>query len=321
MLMLYCEHCERDLTEEYNLVGRGLHCRTCGYPVLLMCEPDPPTLWEVHGVTKRNFKPRNRNIEATTPDEAIAKASEGKAGIIVDVASVKPIQVNAPTLAQMNFALTLGFVAPAAITGGELSFLISLAKQDREQLPELPPYQVPKLSLTPELESQVRMAVDDEVKLPPIRDIYDGYYELPSYLEPGQLYRINPHDLSCTCPEWRERRGMHSPGDIRRVCRHIFQELCELEIEKEFDIPIRLALRQLRCCENVCRLSGPLGTLIMGKDLDSDWVNVTGLFQGTPVVAGWNLHENRWAYDERPAGDKIIALCLKSLVENNFIKI
>ncbi|MBF0295607.1 MAG: hypothetical protein HQL96_10510 [Magnetococcales bacterium] len=48
-------------------------------------------------------------------------------------------------------------------------------------------------------------------------------------------YRVNLHQLTCSCVRFRRFRGFYPPNDIRRLCRHLRKELAATNLFNEFD--------------------------------------------------------------------------------------
>ena len=52
---------------------------------------------------------------------------------------------------------------------------------------------------------------------------------------PAITYDVNIARLSCTCPDFTGKRLHFPPGDVRRVCAHLYDKLYQTKAERAFD--------------------------------------------------------------------------------------
>jgi hypothetical protein len=115
-------------------------------------------------------------------------------------------------------------------------------------------------------------------------------------------YRISIDSISCTCPDFLDRRSSFGKNDPRRLCKHLIQVLLETG-----EIPVQLDNYndEIQRCGDYRRgfsLDELIRADIAGMNIeisippDSTWVNI--FLGGTRY--GYNHEEMRWSYGNVP---------------------
>ncbi|HEV58425.1 MAG TPA: hypothetical protein ENN87_13185 [Phycisphaerales bacterium] len=135
---------------------------------------------------------------------------------------------------------------------------------------------------------------------------YDRLYKAASRSEQGKWYKVNVQRLTCSCPDWQKRRSAYPPGDVRRVCKHVYDKLYQTGVEKHFDDIVRLLIRYGRRDRHFFRVDNARGTFVFGFTPGVPWVRVFAKVKGESVVGSYNMDEHRWAYDEVPQYERLL---------------
>ncbi|MBU1701434.1 MAG: hypothetical protein KJ927_10740 [Candidatus Eisenbacteria bacterium] len=77
----------------------------------------------------------------------------------------------------------------------------------------------------------------DYIKVPQRPESINKIYDAFSDTAKGASYKINPYEMTCTCPDFVDRRANYKPNDVRRACKHLARFLRNLDVicdEDEF---------------------------------------------------------------------------------------
>ena len=134
----------------------------------------------------------------------------------------------------------------------------------------------------------------------------DATIEVPSSSNASLRYHVNPHRMTCTCPDFLKNRIDQPHQTLLRACKHIRGQLAKVP-EYELTPFIPLFLSKFTYRHFVLSDSPPMivtyrrgGTWVNGFAVSSD---------GTLAEHGYSLLEKRWAYRRAPyAADEMIEL-------------
>jgi hypothetical protein len=98
---------------------------------------------------------------------------------------------------------------------------------------------------------------------------------------PATTYAVNVAHLTCTCRDFTDKRMAFSPGDVRRVCEHLYDKLYQTKVERDFDPLVQLFIRYGRTILTYRLVEDALGRFIIGFPFGPRYVRVSGPFRGS----------------------------------------
>lgn len=145
---------------------------------------------------------------------------------------------------------------------------------------------------------RLRHPPEEILHVGPIDAKFNRPYRAQSRSTPGQTYQVNVAQLTCTCPDFQKRRSKYPTGDVRRVCKHIYDKLYQTKVERSFDPVLKLVIRYGRRERHFIRIHSSDGDIVFGYCPERPWVRVLAVIADGPFLASFNLEESRWAIDD-----------------------
>ena len=131
----------------------------------------------------------------------------------------------------------------------------------------------------------------------PLPKRYDRAYKAHDG-QTDAVYEVNLARFQCTCPEWEHSRVGFPPGDVRRVCAHIYDKLLSTKLERTFDPILQLFIRYGRSMLSCHVLADELGVFIVGQPFGPRVIRAIGVLNGKPVLATYNFDLGEWSRGE-----------------------
>lgn len=127
---------------------------------------------------------------------------------------------------------------------------------------------------------------------------------------PGQNFRVDLSQRTCTCPDFQKLRANFATQDVRRLCKHAQARLQDLRLHQLIEPPLRALLLEERISPHHTYLIDQVGkTLVIHQWDGGAWFNTylpSASIADSPAGPreyerfGYNLNERRWAYQENP---------------------
>lgn len=141
------------------------------------------------------------------------------------------------------------------------------------------------------------------LRLKPFGPDSDREVEVESKTSTGR-YRVNLHRMTCTCPDFTDRRASRAHDDIGRACKHIREVILSLDTDAFGDELTRVLFKSpFGPYDRIFFAPDPRGdTAALGFVDGKPWVNVFCRREsGEPYTRfGYQPEEDRWAYDDVP---------------------
>lgn len=115
-------------------------------------------------------------------------------------------------------------------------------------------------------------------------------------------YDVNIARLTCTCDDFRRRRGHLSERDARRVCAHLYDKLYQTKVEQTFEPLVQLFIRYGREMLAYQSVDDAAGRCVVGLPFGDRQVRVIGVIRGKPILATYDCQTESWAGSETPLG-------------------
>ncbi len=132
----------------------------------------------------------------------------------------------------------------------------------------------------------------------PIDPKFNRIYKAHSRSDPNKSYEVNVAQLTCTCLNFQSSRAEHVPGDVRRVCAHLYDKLYQTKAEKSFEPVIQLIIRYGRKEHHFHRVQSAGSDIVFGFSSLVPWVRMLAIFGNDSVLGSYSLAENRWVGDD-----------------------
>ena len=119
-----------------------------------------------------------------------------------------------------------------------------------------------------------------------------------------QYYTVDPTNLSCTCPDFTERRADFPRSDPRRLCKHLMKQIDEYSIfdldtaHEVADVPAGRGFPMVD--RHLTTINGERVTAHLPANRNRPWVNI---YIGQERY-GYNVDEERWAYGNNPGEEQ-----------------
>ena len=162
--------------------------------------------------------------------------------------------------------------------------------------------------------------------LPPLPQELDKVRTIPSLKQGGVVYEVNLHQLTCTCPQFRHRRGFYPKGDVRRLCRHVRKELRLANALVHYDELTRRIIEGRGKDHCYARLNILGSDIAFGFHPRNDFARIftrrqmpedppEGPFTGPYDKFTFLISQEIWVYGEEPPGAETIVAELKKTLE------
>jgi len=150
---------------------------------------------------------------------------------------------------------------------------------------------------------------------------YDHVHYARSETGFQRFHKVNLHRVTCTCPDFQNRRKDLAPNDVRRICTHIAETLIERRIDSELPPLVRLIIRHARKVQKWHHVQFKEGEIAFGFSLDSPWINVIAVINSDSLASAYNIREKHWAYPYREdeIRDKHESLILSEMKKRFFL--
>ncbi len=133
----------------------------------------------------------------------------------------------------------------------------------------------------------------DELELPEFSSEFDKKIKIQDQKDLRYKFEVNLFKVECNCSEFKEHKSSYRRGDIRRVCQHLSEAICE-EIIKENGFLAKCIKKYYQKPENHFYLVQIDVRHIIYFDEASSWVNVFS--ENKPEVEyAYSLRETRWS--------------------------
>lgn len=141
------------------------------------------------------------------------------------------------------------------------------------------------------------------------RKIFGKSIKVDSFSE-SKSYKIDPKKITCSCPDFLNRRRGFDKQDPRRLCKHLMSlanisgdehKVSIMEYFKKHDrgYPVYPEISETFGAGNV--------SAFLSETPDYVWIDV--FFKGKRY--GFNIEENRWSYGVKPPATNSIVKWLK----------
>jgi len=148
----------------------------------------------------------------------------------------------------------------------------------------------------------------------------DTEYKLPSASQKDKLYTVNPFRLTCTCPDFVERRSNCPDNDLQRVCKHQNKLLRDIFLARK-DLPDYEILKLVKTMNKIefYELENLPQRTIIANGYDSSIVyiitkNKNGRYSNYPYY----MDDSFW-YDTKPKHHNEIETALSDIIEIKYI--
>lgn len=149
------------------------------------------------------------------------------------------------------------------------------------------------------------------LQLPLLRPGTSRVFDVDSDGTDGLKYRVDTTTVTCTCPDFAQRRSRLPEDSIGRLCKHLGREV-HRHVETEDPI-IKAILSEYRKKYFYYQVTLPSGSQIaLGIDVESPWIDVlarkcrrgerAGGCTGDYASYGFDRHARRWSYGSGPVG-------------------
>jgi hypothetical protein len=133
-----------------------------------------------------------------------------------------------------------------------------------------------------------------------IPEKFDRLYAARDRERPAIKYDVNIARLSCTCLDFTEKRLSFPPGDVRRVCAHLYDKLYQTKAERAFDPLVQLFIRYGREMLTYRTVSDALGRFFIGFPFGPRHLRAIAVVDGEPLLATYDLGQRDWEQAETP---------------------
>ncbi len=113
-------------------------------------------------------------------------------------------------------------------------------------------------------------------------------------------YEVNITRLTCTCRDFTGRRLHFPPGDVRRVCAHLYDKLYQTKAERAFDPLAQLFIRYGREMLTYRSVEDALGRFVVGFPFGPRYLRAIGIVEGHALLATYDLTDHAWSAGETP---------------------
>ena len=122
-----------------------------------------------------------------------------------------------------------------------------------------------------------------------IPENFDRRYAARDRENPTVTYDVNIARLSCTCRDFTEKRMNFPPGDVRRVCAHLYDKVYQTKAEQAFDPLVQLFIRYGREMLAYRTVSDALGRFVIGFPFGPRHLRAIAVVDGMPLLATYDL--------------------------------
>ncbi len=133
-----------------------------------------------------------------------------------------------------------------------------------------------------------------------IPEKFDRVYAAKDRENPATKYDVNIARLSCTCRDFTDKRLHFPPGDVRRVCAHLYDKLYQTKAERAFDPLVQLFIRYGREMLTYRLIDDSIGRFVVGFPFGSRYLRAIAIVGGQPLLATYDLAEQEWSAGETP---------------------
>jgi hypothetical protein len=133
-----------------------------------------------------------------------------------------------------------------------------------------------------------------------IPDKFDRVYAAKDRENPAFKYDVNIARLSCTCRDFTGKRLHFPPGDVRRVCAHLYDKLYQTKAERAFDPLVQLFIRYGREMLTYRLIDDALGRFVVGFPFGPRYLRTIAIVGGQPLLATYDLTRQTWSDGETP---------------------
>jgi len=133
-----------------------------------------------------------------------------------------------------------------------------------------------------------------------IPEKFDRVYAARDRENPATKYDVNIARLSCTCRDFTDKRLHFPPGDVRRVCAHLYDKLYQTKAERAFDPLVQLFIRYGREMLTYRLIDDAFGRFVVGFPFGSRYLRAIAIVGGQPLLATYDLAEHAWSAGETP---------------------
>ena len=133
-----------------------------------------------------------------------------------------------------------------------------------------------------------------------IPEKFDRLYAARDRENSAIKYDVNISRLSCTCRDFTEKRVTFPPGDVRRVCAHLYDKLYQTKAERAFNPLVQLFIRYGREMLTYRTVSDALGQFVVGFPFGPRHLRAIAVVDEKPLLATYDLRQGDWAQGETP---------------------
>ena len=133
-----------------------------------------------------------------------------------------------------------------------------------------------------------------------IPEKFDRLYAARDRENPAIKYDVNIARLSCTCRDFTEKRLNRSPGDVTRICAHLYDKLYQTKAERAFDPLVQLFIRYGREMLTYRTVSDALGRFVIRFPFGPRHLRAIAVVDGKSLLATYDLGQRDWAQGETP---------------------
>jgi len=151
-------------------------------------------------------------------------------------------------------------------------------------------------------EPQWRPPSDQPIEVPEMDHELNVRLRVPSRSDPSLLFDANIFRLSCTCPNFSNKRSLFGPRDVRRICPHLYQAICDAGLDQNWPRLFSVIMQHGRRFFRFRRVTDRANQadIAFGFNGEEPHIGIFAVIGPLPTVAGYNVQDRMWIGD-RPA--------------------
>jgi hypothetical protein len=129
-----------------------------------------------------------------------------------------------------------------------------------------------------------------------ITEKFDFQYTARDRQDPATIHKVNVARLTCSCRDFTDKRQDFPPGDVRRVCAHLYDKLYQTKADPLVQLLIRYGREMLmyRLVEDA------VGRFVLGFPFGRRYIRAVAVVDDGPLLATYDLVDRAWSSGETP---------------------